>query len=179
MRTILIGIFLLFIDDEVRCQDSARFLSETAISKLLPKKIKGYKISETTASILKNQKASACKRKFERDDASISMWLFDYVDSKKSYERHVAHLDHTNHEFSSDSIVTQKIITPEYQGWVIHAIKEELILISLGVHDRFFFSMSSSHVSMDEFKKILRKIPLKNTRIKLKRNGARKPAEHR
>lgn len=153
-----IFLFLIFFTCLTSVFAQAKVLSSNKINKLVPGKISGFSLKESKNNQLEfgTIKYSVCERIFVDRKKTIKILLFDYVEAPVMYTQAMRKWSEMQ-TTSSDSAVFKNIDSPFFNGWESYTAKDNHSQFVLGIHQRFFLTLSGEQMELSELKNVLDK----------------------
>lgn len=137
-------------------QRGVQILSPKQLSKLLPVKIKAYSVltdSKATQVTVGSLTYSMCQRNFTRGQKKIQFLLFDYAQAPIMYAQAIRKWNEMS-VIESDSIVFRKDSSEQmvtYRSFRKIGSHGQIIF---GIHNRFFLTIASENLTMEELNEI-------------------------
>jgi hypothetical protein len=153
-----IFFFLIFFTCLTSVFAQAKVLSVNKINKLVPGKIPGFLLKESKSNELKfgTIKYAICERIFVNRKRVVKILLFDYVEAQVMYTQAMQKWGQMQ-TTSSDSAVFRTINSSSFNGWESYTAKNNHSQLVLGIHQRFFLTLSGEQMELSELKNVLNK----------------------
>ena len=136
-----------------------KLLTPEKISNLVPGKIDGFHLKENSKS--KQVKVGTltyviCERTFVRKDQSVQILLFDYLEAPVMYDQAIGKWGEMQ-PVDSDSALFATLEPGTYDhAWQSFQTSARHAQLVLGIHSRFFLTMSAHGMDLPELKRILK-----------------------
>jgi hypothetical protein len=97
-----------------------------------------------------------CERIFVNRKKTVKVLLFDYVEAPVMYTQAMRKWSEMQ-TISSDSAVFRNTDSPFFNGWESYTAKDNHSQFVLGIHQRFFLTLSGEQMELSELKSVLDK----------------------
>lgn len=129
-------------------------LKPSAISKLIPSKVKGYSVkgdSKSSVLTIGSLRYSISEKVFSSRDKTIKILLFDYVEAPIMFNQSAKKWKEMP-EVKTDSILFSNVITDHGQVWESEHPYSKRSKLLLSVHNRFFLTLEAENMTLEELR---------------------------
>jgi hypothetical protein len=137
-------------------------LKPSAISKLIPSKIKGYSVkgdSKSSVLTIGSMRYSISEKIFSSREKTIKILLFDYVEAPIMFNQSAKKWKEMP-EIKTDSILFSSVPNDHGQAWESEYPYSKRSKLLLGVNDRFFLTLEAENMSLEELRDFFRNFDL-------------------
>jgi hypothetical protein len=137
-------------------------LKPTAISKLIPSKIKGYSVrgnSKSSILIIGSLRYSISEKVFSSHEKTIKILLFDYVEAPIMFNQSVKRWQELQ-EVQTDSISFSGIKNNYGQVWESEHRYSKRSKLLVSVNNRFFLTIEAENVLLEELREFFKNFDL-------------------
>jgi hypothetical protein len=151
-------LFLIFFACLTSVFAQPKVLSANKINKLVPGKIPGFLLKESKNNQLEfgTIKYSVCERIFVDRKKTVKILLFDYVEAPVMYTQAMKKWSEMQ-TTASDSVIFRNTDSSFFNGWESYTAKNNHSQFVLGIHHRFFLTLSGEQMELSELKSVLKK----------------------
>ena len=160
MGNCALGYVLVFLSLTGFAQ-TTKTLDPSEIAKLLPSKIKPYRVEDSKSRLLEigSLRYSLSERKFLSRDKSIKVLLFDYAEAPVMFSQSVKKWQQMP-ETKNDSIAFSTFSNQFGQVWESEHSKYKRSQIILSINDRFFMTMEGENVLLGQLREFFQNFNL-------------------
>jgi hypothetical protein len=137
-------------------------LKPSAISKLIPSKIKGYSVkgdSKSSVLTIGSLRYSISEKVFSSREKTIKILLFDYVEAPIMFNQSAKKWMEMP-EIKTDSILFSSVPNDHGQAWESEHPYSKRSKLLLGVNDRFFLTLEAENMSLEELRDFFKNFEL-------------------
>jgi hypothetical protein len=138
-------------------REQSKPLSPRQLSKLIPEKIKGYKLkgdSKASEISIGELRYTLCQRTFVNGNKSVQILLFDYAQAQIMYRQSISKWNAMG-TVESDSVSFHRTSDEGMERYESIQPKSKHVKIVMGIHDRFFLNISGDKMELTDLRSII------------------------
>lgn len=162
IKTLLFALVVsTHLGNHAQAQEVA-LLSPHKVLKLVPKHIEGFhQIMDPKALQMKvgTVTYTLCEKNFNDGKRTVKILLFDFKEAAVMYNQATSKWNNQA-TIESDSIIERAVLIRNCTGWESSNKKNKTAQIFLGIHNRFFLTITGENMELNELQETLEWFPL-------------------
>ena len=153
-------LIAFFVSVSFLSNGQSRTLRPEKIGKLLPTKIKGYYATEAKNSLIElgTLRYSLAERTFAKGKKNVKILLFDYGEAPVMFNQAIRKWGQMT-PIENDSVIYRPLAGADSSAWESYSIPVARGQLIVGVNKRFFLTLNSEKLALEELRQILLQFP--------------------